>query len=70
MTTKKQDQQIRKNLMTCKNNIGRTQKGFGCGGNIEKAFKCKIHEICVLRKPCKSKVKVCEKCNDFEVKNV
>lgn len=66
-TTRSNDSKIRSQLMRCKHNSGRTQKAFGCGGNFEKAFKCELHELCVLRKPCKSSVVFCEKCNDFEV---
>ena len=60
----------REKLKTCKHNIGRTQRGFGCGGEIEKAFKCSIYGLCVLEKVCKKpdSVGVCEKCDHWEEK--
>lgn len=57
-------------LKNCKHNSGKTRKAYGCGGNVQDAFKCDLHGLCIIEKVCKvpENVKICERCDQWELK--
>lgn len=68
MSYPKKDQT--KKYLSCKHIGGKTNKGYGCGSNIQLARKCQVYGQCIFEKVCKmpENIGICEGCIKWESK--